>query len=218
MTDLTIYNEAFWRGEDAAIIEELGPFALTLLMAGARSGASALPAGLSFLIDWDAFNTSAVDWLRRYEAGWLRGVNGTTRTQVVKIVENWIKAGSHLDSLTEEFKPIFGDDRAAMIAATETTRVYAEGNVMAWRSSGIVTAKRWQTSRDDLVCPVCGPLHNKVVSLEYGWSADGQGKIIESPEGLFAPPAHVRCRCWLLPVVGDEAFKKRLDEVIRNAR
>lgn len=217
MSDLTIYDERFWLGEDSRAIEELGPFVLSLLIAGARAGSVAMPPGMSILIDWDAFNTSAVDWLRKYEAGWLRNINNSTRRQVVKTIENWIRAGSHLDRLTAELTPVFGEERAAMVAATETTRVYAEGNIQAWRSSGIVTAKKWQTARDDLVCPICGPLHNKVVSLEYGWSTDGAGKIVENPLGLFSPPAHVRCRCWLLPVVGDEAFKKRLDEVLRRA-
>jgi SPP1 gp7 family putative phage head morphogenesis protein len=216
--DGTIYDPEFWRDEDDQLWREVGPFALNILMAGARAGASALPAGFELLIDWDMFNTSAVDWLRRYEANWLRGINATTRSQVTKIIEGWIRRGDPLPVLTEQLTPIYGSERAAMIAATETTRVYAEGNLAAWRATGIVTEKRWITASDDRVCPVCGPLHNKVVSIDLGWSRDGQGQIIASPEGLLAPPAHVRCRCWLLPVISDAAFERRLDEVLRGGR
>jgi len=40
----------------------------------------------------------------------------------------------------------------------------------------------WQTSGDEKVCEICGPLDGKA---EDEW---------DDPEG---PPAHVNCRCWM---------------------
>ena len=45
-----------------------------------------------------------------------------------------------------------------IVAVTEVTRAYAAGNVMAWKASGVVDGKIWQTAVDERVCPVCGKL------------------------------------------------------------
>lgn len=213
----TIYDPEFWANEDDELWREVGPMALQVMMSGARSGVNMLPRGLEILINWDTFNTAAVDWLRGYEVNWLRGINQTTRRQVVGIIEDWIKRGDPLPVLSQRLTPIYGAERAEMIAATEVTRIYAEGNLSAWRSTGVVEEKKWQTARDDRVCPICGPLHNKTVSIDYGWSREG-GKIVQAADGLLAPPAHIRCRCWLLPMVSKKAFERRLDEILKDQR
>jgi rubredoxin len=80
-----------------------------------------------------------------------------------------------------------------MIAVTETTRVFAEGNKLAWDSTGVVSGSKWQTANDDLVCPICGPLNEQVTDDE--------------------PPAHVNCRCWKRPVVDEELVKQKFAEI-----
>lgn len=218
MSDYTVFDDRFWENENSIMRDEISPIVLKILLSGAQSGVSMLPEGLEILIDWDTFNSAAVDWLLKYEAGWLHGINATTRSQVVKIIDEWIRTGDALPILRDRLTPIFGAERATMIAATEVTRIYAEGNLSAWRSTGVVTAKKWQTARDDRVCPICAPLHNKVVSIEGGWSRNDGGAIIEHPEGLLAPPAHIRCRCWLLPVVSQKSFERRIDEILSDKR
>ena len=86
----------------------------------------------------------------------------------------------------------FSEDRARMIAVTEVTRAFAEGNMAAWRESGVIERRRWNTNNDELVCPICGPRHNMVVDM--GASFDG----------IDNPPAHPRCRCWVTPVVVEQ--------------
>jgi hypothetical protein len=79
-----------------------------------------------------------------------------------------------------------------MIAVTEVTRSYAEGNQIAWKESGVVEGKEWNTANDEIVarCPICWPLHGVVIPI--GEEFDG---------GFDGPPAHPRCRCWITPVV-----------------
>jgi hypothetical protein len=73
-----------------------------------------------------------------------------------------------------------------MISITEVTRAASEGeqeivNRLIMDNPGIVAVDIWQTNRDDRVCPICGPRHNR--KRGDGWTEN--------------PPAHPRCRCWL---------------------
>jgi len=95
---------------------------------------------------------------------------------------------------TARIEAIFNVDRAQMIAETEATRAYAEGKVAGYMASGLadlpperkppddshvrcrcdVTLEKqengewhwiWLTANDELVCDICGPLHEQSVGL-----------------------------------------------------
>ena len=85
---------------------------------------------------------------------------------------------------------LFSRTRAGMIAVTEVTRAYAAGNVAAWQASRVVQGKEWMTATDEVVCPICGPLRGQIARLNEPFG----GRIMN-------PPAHVNCRCWVVPVV-----------------
>jgi SPP1 gp7 family putative phage head morphogenesis protein len=90
-----------------------------------------------------------------------------------------------------------------MLATTETTRIYAEGNLAAWRASGVVTHKRWMTGRDELVCPYCAPLDGMVVEVDSNGFTTEPGGL-----GVTAPPLHPNCRCWLTPIIDPELMRE----------
>jgi len=159
---------------------------------GGKGGANLLPPGSDVLVNWNLFNSNAINWLKKYGYQWLFGINETSREQVVNIFDSWLRSGQRLDALETQLKPIYGAERAEMIATTEVTRIYGEGNLSAWQATGIVGAKKWQTCVDDRVCEICAPLHNKMVNVDEGWSMDESGEIIPSFEGILSPPAHVR--------------------------
>ena len=78
--------------------------------------------------------------------------------------------------------------RARMIATTEVTRAYSQAATITQEqmaAQGVQTTTQWVTWRDDRVCPICGPLHNR---FDY------------QAEFPYGPPAHVSCRCWLAVV------------------
>ena len=52
--------------------------------------------------------------------------------------------------------------------------------------------KRWNTGVDELVCPICRPLHRMTVPMNEHF-----------PGGYDGPPAHPRCRCFLTATVDD---------------
>lgn len=196
----------FWDTEAQRAWNELSPLMLRILFNGAQSGAAAMPAGMDVLVNWDWFNDAAIRFLDTWRGGTFAEMNNYTRTRTIKTISEWIQSGDALPVLEERLAPLFGSSRARRIAATEVTRAYGEGNVLAWQSSGVVSGKRWMTARDERVCPICGPLHNKVVSLSGGWTMDAGGQIVEG-FGLTSPPAHVNCRCWLQPFVEPDAIR-----------
>jgi SPP1 gp7 family putative phage head morphogenesis protein len=90
---------------------------------------------------------------------------------------------------------LMGADRASMIATTETTRAFAQGEIAQYSQMGI-TQMRWQTNNDELVCDICEPLNGEVRTIGD-----------EFDDGITDPPGHVNCRCWLTPVVSEKHIK-----------
>jgi SPP1 gp7 family putative phage head morphogenesis protein len=137
-------------------------------------------------IDWELANNDAAEWALRYGYELVRGLLNTTRQRLVVEIDRFIRNSETLPQLVKRLEPLFGPVRAEMVAVTEVTRAYAEGNAAAWRASGVIQKREWRTANDELVCPWCGPRNGRQYALD---DRDG------------TPPAHPRCRCWSVPVV-----------------
>lgn len=89
----------------------------------------------------------------------------------------------------ERFRRFAKKQRALAIARTEIATAYQRGKLITIRqgiSEGtlIDVTKTWNTSEDERVCSICGPLNNETVGINKKFSG-----------GRDAPPAHPRCRC-----------------------
>lgn len=157
-------------------------------------------------LNYGPLNYLARDWAQRYSYELITRIDVSTGRQVGHAVSSWMETGEHLDLLIRQLEPVFGRNRAEMIAATETTRAFAEGTLLGYRQSGQVEATQWKTARDERVCDICRPLH--------GIRGDLQGQFVH-PGGIgrssrhegrsFRAPAHVRCRCAMAPIVIEAA-------------
>lgn len=186
---------AFWEGEEQELWNAMYELVMVTLMDGALEGVEGLPQNFRVLADWNLVNQSALDFARTYRYDMIKKITDTTRNQVIQAITDWAQSGAPLDDLSARLEPVFGTVRAQMIAVTETTRVYAEGNKAAWDSTGVVNSAKWQTSNDDLVCPICGPLNEQVTDV--------------------MPPIHVNCRCFKRPIVDEEASKRKFAEIFK---
>lgn len=153
-------------------------------------------------IDWTRPNENAQAWARQYAFDLVRGLQDTTQTQVQENIASLQKdlsdfferpttlaeirgnIGKYIPDWQDRLGRVWSsEERAKMIATTEITRASVQGDLdsVKFLSSdyGINMIPVWQTSRDEKVCPICGPLHNK-----------RQGDEWSDP-----PPAHVNCRC-----------------------
>jgi hypothetical protein len=233
-------TDEFWRLERILFQQEFVEPLLDIIMRGVELGLDSLPPQLSILADWDVINQDALKYLNSDQLSMLRDILETTRKQVVNIVQDWVLSGEPKTTLDKRLTPIFGSARAARIAATEVTRMYAEGNMVAWRSTGVVTGKRWQTARDERVCPLCGPLHGTIVELSTEFT-QSPSVLANSPQvrALFgkdatpemiynrassllkgsgasvkSPPRHVGCRCWIQPIVSAAALGDKIRGIL----
>lgn len=83
--------------------------------------------------------------------------------------------------------------RATSLASNESYHVSQLGKVLMWQyeaSTGALPSdamKRWVTADDELVCPVCGPLHNVAVPLDAMFEV-GEYRLV-------CPGVHPNCRC-----------------------
>jgi SPP1 gp7 family putative phage head morphogenesis protein len=114
------------------------------------------------------------------------GIAETTRAQL----QAMINEGIAQDEIIERIALRFGSGHAEQVAVTEITRAegyFSEALSQRLEEQGVSTTIRWITQVDEKVCPICGPLHNKI-KPEGGWNGGKFGTIQN-------PPAHPNCRC-----------------------
>lgn len=87
----------------------------------------------------------------------------------------------------------FSAERATLIARTEISGAYVEGNTQAWRASGVVEGTEW----------ILGSEHDVDDDCDANAAAGVVPLGATFPSGVTAPPAHPRCVCDVLPVLTD---------------
>lgn len=197
----TPFDAAYWQDEENEMYEELLPLFIAALAAGMDGGIEALPPNIQPLVNPVRFNEAAAKWAREYRYTYIRDMTETTRKQTQVIMDEWVRSGASLDALEVQLSGIFGEARAARIAATEVTRAFSQGNMAAWESTGFVNSMVWMTSQDERVCPIC---------------AEREGEHMGVDDIDAAPPnsSHPGCRCWLQPEVDLDLVGKQLDEIL----
>lgn len=172
-------DSPFWLEQRAAFFNEVSSLTDDFLLEGAQQ-AEALGLG----IDFDLVNRQVLEFARAFNNEWWSRLDTSTRNSMRAAITKHIETGAPLPALKRSLEPLFGKARAKVIAATEMTRLYAEGNRIAYKSAGIEMVE-FQTVRDAFVDPICD-------------SYDGRQYPIDFRE--IIPPIHPGCRCWLAPI------------------
>jgi len=193
------FSTDYWREEEAYLFEAVSAVLIASYLDAVEGAIMALPPELQAFVNWDIVNTNAIRFAESYRYDWIKGITETTMKQVQEAMSGWIQSGDPLGVLENVLSPIFGSVRADMIASTEITRIFAIANAETWESTGFVSRARWNTSKDDRVCPICGPR---------------DGEHLDPRDSNVLPPAHVRCRCWLTPVVDVDAVLAQVGNVL----
>lgn len=199
-----------WSDEESLLTADLEPVFRAVLKEAVLEMALE-HANLGVQVSWDVYNAQAAEYARQYSYGLIKQINDSTRTQMGQTIGRWIESGETFPQLTDRIWKLVPAnpfpnmrDRAQVIAATETTRVFADTQRMALQAAGLRSVV-WATGNDEAVCEICGPLDGKVGSVEHGFVIEATGNMIG------APPAHVNCRCWLLPATDE--LEQRAQEV-----
>ena len=140
---------------------------------------------------------AAVDFLANYQLQLLGDVTNELASGIHKTITAGVLSGKSIPEVAREIGRVVEDkeafrkagktvfktaqQRATLIARTETLRAHNEGRKVFYRQVG-VTKVQWLTAHDERTCPICRPLDGKVFE-------------IEEVEG---PPVHPGCRCSTL--------------------
>ena len=168
----------FWEEFGAGLSAEMYPFLQSTFLAQA----GALIAETNLGVDWTLINKAAADWARLYTNTLVSQLTDTTIEGVGEAVASFFEAALTRGELEDLLLQSFGPTRAERIAVTEITRAASEGEQEIAREladAGIQMTPIWQTNNDELVCELCAPRHNQVIT-------DGE-----------YPPIHPRDRCWV---------------------
>lgn len=158
-------------------------------------------------LSYGPVNRFAVAWAQQYGYELITRIDESTGRQVAHAVSGWIERGERLEMLIRQLEPTFGRVRAEMIASTETTRAFTEGTLIGYRQSGVVIATEWRTAQDERVCPICRPLHGTRGNMNAeALHPGGEAAAARYAGQSFRPPAHVRCRCIVAPIVDEVAL------------
>lgn len=172
----------FWETQAGLMLSSIRP---QLAQLAAQMATDEIANGIG--VSWDLVNAAAVQWAEAYTYTLVRGITDTTARTISDAVTRYYREqGRTVGDLASELEPWFGRVRAERIAVTEITRAAAEGERIIEQEAAAVGMRLepvWHTSRDELVCTICGPNDDKRRS--EGWTV---GDI---------PPAHPNCRCWV---------------------
>ena len=147
---------------------------------------------VGFAFDWTLAHEDARLFVNDYSFGLINGINSTTERLLRQSITSWIQNGGPLSDLDTALTPIFGEKRAALIASTEITNVYAQGTLASYRRSNVVKKMEWRTAMDEMRCTICKGLHGTRAVLDGMFKFDGKE---------YFPSAHPRCRCFIAGVL-----------------
>lgn len=174
-------DEQFWADLKSEFVNEVGDQPNEILLQGA---AQAEKLGLA--IDFDLVNQQVLDFTGEFTNEWWGRMASSTRSAMRTAITDNISTGASLRDLERSLEPLFGRARARVISSTETTRMFAEGNRIAYASAGVEQVE-FQTVKDSRVDPLCEAL---------------QGQELDIRDQTNFPPIHPRCRCWVAPITG----------------
>jgi hypothetical protein len=135
-----------------------------------------------------AAEVGALDRLIEQAGPRIAGMAQTRLSQVEAILEN-APADATVADIADAVEDDLGAEwRAIAVTQTETTWSMAEGMLGVFYQAGAQTMA-WLTAGDERVCPTCD------ANASMGYIPAGEAFY----SGDTQPPAHVLCRCCLVP-------------------
>jgi SPP1 gp7 family putative phage head morphogenesis protein len=179
----------FWASEEEEFWSTVEDLIIESVAAGVVGGIHFLTDDQKEQIDLEDVEQRTMDLLTRFRLDTFAEISITTMLWAIEVIQEWRASGEDLNALEEKLrKRVFSRTRAEAIAISEVTRLFAAGNEIVWGATGLIFGKVWQTSQDELVCPICAPLHGQLRFIGADFDI-----------GIQNPPAHPRCRCWIRP-------------------
>jgi len=135
-------------------------------------------------------NREAIDYIQDYTFNNIKSMTEEIITDIRQELERGIMQGEGVTKIKARISKVFdvGENRAEMIARTETNRAENQGKLQAMKSSGERYNKKWSAHLDKRTSDVCKRLDGQIVKMDENFKDKQTGW--EGP----CPPAHVDCR------------------------
>jgi len=135
-------------------------------------------------------NKQAIEYIQEYTFNNIKGMTEEITNDLRQELERGIMSGEGTDQLTKRIGSVFkkGENRAEMIARTETNRAENQGKLQAFKSSGERYQKKWSAVIDHRTSSICKRLNGKVVNMDENFEDKTSGW--SGP----CPPSHIDCR------------------------
>jgi hypothetical protein len=138
-------------------------------------------------------NKLAVEWAENRAAELVTKIEESTRDYLRADVTQAMEEGWSSKQLSKALEENYGfsESRSDMIARTEIGQADVEGNMMAYRASGVVEGKEWIKGSEHAGDDECDDnAADGVIPLDQAFSSGDQN-----------PLAHPNCVCDILPVL-----------------
>lgn len=192
------------------------PYATLMADAGASAAIQSLPRSVFELPQMAQFtgdgffaaNPLAVNAARNSAARMAQSLWGGVADRVANVVADGIAEGLPIRNIASGIGEYgFDRSRAEMIARTESAYAYTEGQVEAWKQTGVVIGKKWVLSPD--ACEFCEAAADEYADNPIGLDESfyGLGDSLEGALGSImgfsyrsvdGPPLHPNCRCAMI--------------------
>jgi hypothetical protein len=210
--------EGFWKKvENEERAEMTAALVLLFMYAGEQHNELLLPSDLRATAT-ETMRDRAGEWADERASTFAAEYTANSRKRLDRAYERWARRGRPdifprtifppevlnlpPDVMADDILSIFGPERDAGIAATETTGAATAGTndaVGGAESAGLIVTVTWYTEADARVCPICKPLHGQRMKDWEGAmiAADLPTAAMDAVRGNGGPPAHPNCRCFL---------------------
>ena len=167
----------FWNEHRSRMTAGMSPVMLENFILQAEDMMDGFP-GIG--VDWGLVNIAAADWARDYTFGLVSQMIIPKQRALQKLIAQYFDESMTQGELRRYLTYVFPTSRVATVARTEVTRAAVQGElevINQLRRNGINMTPTHRTRMDELVCPICGPRANNVIT-----------------DNVF-PPLHPNCRC-----------------------
>lgn len=130
---------------------------------------------------FSTIDRAAIDFLANYQLNLLGDVSTELAAGIKRTITQGVLTGKSIPEVARDIGKVVKDpnafkkagrtvfksaqQRATLIARTETLRAHNEGCKVFYRQVGIKKVK-WLTAQDERTCPVCGPRHGVIYDID----------------------------------------------------
>ena len=187
--DRKALNYLEYLGEDFWLDEGFMAKIARILTRAIEHGIVLFDGAVGLTMDYTLTNAVAAKWASKYTFDLIKGINETTQNVLQDIFKTFIDTPGMTIGDVVNLLP-YTEQRALLIATTETTRIYSEADRIAGEAlkkeyPDVMVVRTWWTNKGGNVCELCKDLHGDEIEL---------GKYFEG--GFEGPPRHVGCMCW----------------------